>query len=215
MHGIEQIPWLYDGMMSLFELFGLGRWRRQLVARAKGRVLEVGCGTGRNLGLYAAPVVGIDIELDALLKAKKRAPGARLVLASAEALPFPPASFDTVVSCLVFCSVPNVPKGLAEIGRVLHDGGELHMMEHVRHERPFLGRLQDLVQPFWTWCAGGCHPNRNTEAAVAAAGFEIDPASRRKRGAMRLFSARRARGMVICLSAQVSSRQGKPVTTSP
>ena len=194
MRGIEQIPWLYDGMMSLFELFGLGRWRRQLVARACGRVLEIGCGTGRNLPLYERPVVAVDIELDALLKAKKRAPNARLVLASAEALPFRPSSFDAVVSSLVFCSVPNVPRGLGEIGRVLNQGGELHMMEHVRHESRFLGRLQDLVQPFWTWCAGGCHPNRNTEAAVAAAGFAIDESSRRKRGAMRLFSARRAQG---------------------
>lgn len=194
MRGVEQIPWLYDSMMSLLELFGLGRWRRQLVARARGRVLEVGCGTGRNLALYERPVVAVDIEFDALLKAKKRAPEARLVLASAEALPFRSASFDTVVSSLVFCSVPNVPRGLGEIGRVLGQEGELHMMEHVRHESRFLGRLQDLVQPFWTWCAGGCHPNRNTEAAVVAAGFKIDPSSRRKRGAMRLFTARPARG---------------------
>lgn len=191
MRGIEQIPWLYDALMSGLEVFGLGRWRRRLVARAGGRILEVGCGTGRNLALYGSPLVAVDISLEALLKAKRRAPQARLVLASAEALPFRHGSFDSVVSSLVFCSVPNVARGLADILRVLAPTGQLHMMEHVRHTVRWIGWLQDCGQPMWTWCTGGCHPNRDTEAAVAAAGFDIEASSRRSNGAMRLFTARR------------------------
>ena len=64
------------------------------------------------------------------------------------------------------------------------------MLEHVRARGPFAARMQDLTQPAWTWFTGGCHPNRDTEAAVRAAGFEIDPASRRAQGDMRRFAAR-------------------------
>ena len=61
------------------------------------------------------------------------------------------------------------------------------MLEHVRARGPFAARMQDLTQPAWTWFTGGCHPNRDTEAAVAAAGFVIDPASHRAQGDMRRF----------------------------
>jgi len=191
MRGLEQIPWLYDAMMTLCEPLGLGRWRRKLVAGARGRSLEVGCGTGRNLPLYSerVSVVGLEPELDALLTARCRAPGVPLVLGSAENLPFAADRFDTVLSSLVFCSVPDPHRGLREIGRVLHSEGRLCMMEHVRHRNRFFGRLQDVIQPFWTWCAGGCHPNRDTEDYVEAAGFRIDPASRRGRGVMRRWTA--------------------------
>ena len=69
MRGLEQIPWLYDLFMSVSERFGLGRWRKLLVERARGEVLEVGCGTGRNLPLYPEGValVAIEPEHDALL----------------------------------------------------------------------------------------------------------------------------------------------------
>ncbi len=176
--------------MDLTEPFGLGRWRRKLLAKAAGRTLEVGCGTGRNLPLYPseARVVAFDPDLRMLLAARRRAAGP-LVVASAEALPFRATSFDSVVSSLVFCSVGDPHRGLRETGRVLAAGGRLHMMEHVRHHRPFLARLQDVYQPVWTWIAGGCHPNRDTEAAVEAAGFTIDPETRRASGVMRLFTA--------------------------
>jgi SAM-dependent methyltransferase len=119
--------------------------------------------------------------------ARRRAPGTLCVRASAEALPFRRGTFDTVVSSLVFCSVTDAPKGLAEIRRVLDPGGSLRMMEHVRSESRLGGWWQDLIQPLWTWAAGGCHPNRRTEATVAAAGFTVT--ERSARGTMRLLTA--------------------------
>jgi len=195
MRGVEQIPWLYDVLASLMELRGLGRWRDWLARGAKGRTLEVGAGTGRNLPRYPKDVRLIATEPDlAMVKsARRRAPHVPLVVASAEALPFRDGAFDTVVSSLVFCSVPDPARGLAEVKRVLRPGGALRMMEHVRAETPLRGRWQDFIQPAWTRLAGGCHNNRDTVAAVERAGFVIEDEGRRKNGDLRRFQARPAR----------------------
>jgi len=110
--------------------------------------------------------------------------------ARAETLPFRDRSFDTVASGLVFRSVSDPPAALAEVRRVLASGGSLRMLEHVRAGGRFTAWKQDRTQPAWTWFTGGCHPNRDTEAAVAAAGFVVDPSTRRARGDMRRFEAR-------------------------
>lgn len=192
MRGVEQVPWLYDAGMVLLEKTGLGRWRAWLAGGvSSGRVLDLGCGTGRNLPLFASGVraIGLDPCDQSLQKARRRAPGVPLVRARAEALPFRDGAFDTVVSGLVFCSVSDVPRALGEVRRVLKAGGLLRMLEHVRSRRRVAGWLQDRTQPAWTWFTGGCHPNRHTEAAVAAAGFVVQPASYRARGDMRRFEA--------------------------
>jgi ubiquinone/menaquinone biosynthesis C-methylase UbiE len=193
MAGIDQTPWAYDAMMALSELRGLARWRRWLAGGARGLTLEVGCGTGRNLDLYppGARVVAIDPGWRNLLRARHRCARAALVQASAEALPFRSGAFDTVVSSLVFCSVPDPRLGLAEVARVLARGGALRMLEHVRSTGRLRAWLQDRVQPAWTWIAGGCHPNRDTERTVEGAGFLIEEEGRRARGNMRRFQARR------------------------
>jgi ubiquinone/menaquinone biosynthesis C-methylase UbiE len=189
--GIEQIPWLYDPVCAIAEWTGLARWRRWLVEGARGHALDLGCGTGRNLPLYrpGVRVVGLDPAGATLRRARRRAPAVALVQGSAEALPFRAGAFDTVVSGLVWCSVPDPARALIEVGRVLRSGGTLRMLEHVRSTRSWKARWQDRVQPAWTWVMGGCHPNRDTERAVEAAGFRIEPDSRRARGDMRRFAA--------------------------
>jgi ubiquinone/menaquinone biosynthesis C-methylase UbiE len=192
MRGIEQIPWLYDAILAFSEWRGLAEWRRWLTGGARGRTLDLGCGTGRNLTLFAADVraIGVDPAFDSLRKARRRAPTTPLVCGSAEALPFRAEAFETVVCGLVLCSVPDPARGLAEIRRVLRSRGTLRALEHVRSTRPWKARFQDWIQPAWTWLAGGCHPNRDTERAMAAAGFSIEAAGRRAAADLRRFVAR-------------------------
>src|SRR5262245_29739072 len=104
MRGLEQIPWLYDFCCWFSELFGLRARRRRLAAGASGRVLEVGSGTGRNARFLgeARLLVGVEPELDALRRARRRAPALLPVRASAHDLPFRTGAFDTVLSALVF-----------------------------------------------------------------------------------------------------------------
>jgi ubiquinone/menaquinone biosynthesis C-methylase UbiE len=191
--GAEQIPWLYDAACALMEWAGLDRWRGWLVGGARGVTLEVGAGTGRNLARYpqVSLLIALEPSADALKAARARAGGALLVRASAEALPFRDGAFDTVVSSLVFCSVPDVPRGLAEVSRVLAPGGQVRMLEHVRSRSRLGGWWHDVITPLWCRLTGGCHLNRRTEAAVAQAGFEVTEL--RERGTLRRFIARRPR----------------------
>jgi ubiquinone/menaquinone biosynthesis C-methylase UbiE len=194
MAGFETVGWTYDVFMDVMERTGLGVWRVFLTRRARGRVLDLGCGTGRSLGLFtrAEAVVGVDPSLGMLVRARRRAPAAPLVVGRAEQLPFTDDAFDTVVSALVFCSVDQPRTALAEIRRVLAPDGSLRMLEHVRSTRPWAARLQDAAQPAWTWISGGCHLNRPTEHTVESAGFAIERVGRRARRSMRLFVARPA-----------------------
>ncbi len=194
MRGVEQIPWLYDLGLWWLERWGLGRWRAWLASGARGRTLDLGTGTGRNLPGYGpgASVIAVDPHPWNLARARRRAPGVPLVRARAEALPFKAGAFDTVVTGCVFCSVDDPAGGFAEVRRVLAPGGALRMVEHVRSRGRLHARLQDLVQPAWTAVSGGCRPNRQTERTAREAGFEIDPATRRESGTMIRFEARPA-----------------------
>jgi ubiquinone/menaquinone biosynthesis C-methylase UbiE len=190
--GVDQIPWLYDGLCALLDRTGLDAWRRWLAAGARGRTLDVGCGTGRGLPLYGLDtrVIGLDPAWASLVRARRRAPGVPLVRGSAEALPFRAGAFDTVVSSLALCSVPDQVRSLAEMRRVLRPDGRLRMLEHVRSTRAWKATFQDRVQPIWTRLSGGCHPNRDTERAVESAGFAIEAEGRKARADFRRFSAR-------------------------
>ena len=192
MRGAEQIPWMYDAGMALLERLGLGPWRRWLTEGARGRTLDLGCGTGRNLPLLPPGVraVGVDPCAQSLARAGRRSPGSMLVQARAEALPFRDGTFDTVASGLVLCSVADPGQAASEMLRVLAPGGLVRALEHVRSPLPWKARLQDWTQPAWTALSGGCHPNRETERTLEEAGLVIDPATRRARDTMRRFEAR-------------------------
>lgn len=166
---------LYDAVMTPVGWFGLDRARRRLVAGLSGHVLEVGTGTGLLLPSYPPSVsaVAIDIDSELLARAHQRRPGVSLVHADVQQLPFPDSSFDAVVACLVFCTVADPARGLAEIRRVLRPGGQLRLLEHVRSPHPSVARLQDRLTPAWSHLAMGCQLNRDTVSLVESSGFRI------------------------------------------
>jgi ubiquinone/menaquinone biosynthesis C-methylase UbiE len=156
------------------------RHRDRLIHGARGRVLEIGAGTGLNLGRYSpgAEVVALEPEPTMARKASARARAApvpvRMVRGVAEALPFPDRTFDAVVACYVLCSVSDQSKALDELRRVLRPGGEVRVYEHVRSAHPGWALVQDLVTPVWHRFGCNCHPNRDTAAALRAAGFRVE-----------------------------------------
>lgn len=153
-------------------------WRAWATARAQGRVLEIGAGTGPNLSYYppGVQVIAFDPDresLDEIEWLDDDASQIRLLQSSSMELPFPDKSFDSAVGTLVFCTVPDPLRGLLEVKRVMRPGAPLRLVEHVRGHNPILGGMMDLATPFWKRLAGGCHLNRNTFDTVSRAGFEI------------------------------------------
>lgn len=170
---------LYDRGLKATEEAGLREMRRQLLAGARGRVVELGAGTGANLGLYPDSVAELvltepDPHMTRRLREKLAGSGreATIVEAPAERLPLEEASFDTAVATLVLCTVPDPAAALAELRRVLKPGGQLLFIEHVRAKDASLARWQDRLERPWRFLADGCHCNRDTLATIAAAGFE-------------------------------------------
>jgi SAM-dependent methyltransferase len=165
---------LYDPFFWLAERAGLAARRRALVQQASGRVLEIGAGTGLNLRHYADDAELVLSEPDAAMadRLRRRVAGRRrpatVVLAPAEALPFADGEFDTVVSTLVLCTVPDQAAALREIRRVLRPGGRLLFMEHIRSESPRWARWQDRLNPPWRAFAEGCNCNRATLDVIDA-----------------------------------------------
>jgi ubiquinone/menaquinone biosynthesis C-methylase UbiE len=166
--------------------------RRRLLADAEGVVVEIGAGTGLNFPHYPAGLEVVATEPDPhMLKAARKAARkakAKVTVqqATAEALPLPSGSVDTVVATLVLCSVPDQAAALAEADRVLKPGGRLLLLEHVRASDPALARKQDRRERTQVRFAGGCHPNRDTLRAVVAAGFQADAVERVTLPGMRL-----------------------------
>jgi ubiquinone/menaquinone biosynthesis C-methylase UbiE len=154
----------------------MGDWRRRLLREVRGLVLEVGAGDGPNLDRYPpdARVIATEFSEKSLALARPRSNShARLAAADIEHLAFPDDTFDAVVATLVFCSVERPVIGFQEVRRVLKPGGQLHLVEHVRSHHRWLGRLQDRLNARWYAWAEGCNLNRDTEANVRLAGFDL------------------------------------------
>ena len=176
---------VYDPLGRSWEAKHGAELKRELLAHARGAVLEIGVGTGLSFPHYPQvdELVGIEPSEPMRRRARRRAEElgreVRLVDAPAEQLPFESDTFDTVVSLAVLCSVDDPTRVLGEIRRVLRSGGRFIFLEHVRSDDPKLGRLQDRLERPWGWVAGGCHPNRRTLHAIESAGFELVELERR------------------------------------
>ncbi len=155
--------------------------RREMLAGARGAVLEVGAGNGINFEHYPAGVDDlIAVEPEPYLRAQAQAAAARapvptrVIDGTAAALGLETDSADVLVVSGVLCSVADQSAALAEFRRVLRPGGELRFYEHVRSRRPWFARWQGLVDPLWSRLMGGCHPDRDTLKAIAEAGFTLE-----------------------------------------
>jgi len=163
---------LYDAVMHDADDAGFLAHRAWLARDVSGDVLEIGCGTGFMFSHFStnARVRAIDIDDDFLAVARDRAArfsNIDVSRADARALPFPDASFDAVVACLVFCSIPDAAQALHEAKRVLRPGGSLRLVEHVCSERPVARALMHAADPIWLRLnEQGCHMDRDTVAMV-------------------------------------------------
>jgi ubiquinone/menaquinone biosynthesis C-methylase UbiE len=170
---------LYDPMSARWEEKHGAELKRRLLANARGRVLEIGVGTGLSFAHYPPvdELVGIEPAEPMLKRARQRARelgrDVTLVQATAEVLPFEDDSFDTVVTLAVLCTVDDPERALAEIRRVLRPNGRFVFLEHVRSANPDLARWQDRLARPWAWLVCGCHPNRQTLQTIESSGFDV------------------------------------------
>jgi SAM-dependent methyltransferase len=193
------MPWLtaviYDRFMRSAEEASLGPWRRELLAGVRGKVLEIGAGTGASLAFYppdanvtrlvlAEPDPHMRARLEARLATR---PDARVTISDAdvERLPFDDGSFDAVVSMLVLCSVKDPGRAMAEVRRVLAPGGALVYLEHVAaDDHPSRLAWQRRIEPVWKHVAGNCRLTRRTSAIIAA---ELDVENETRESARKML----------------------------
>ena len=174
----------YPHLVGLAERAGQAQRRHDLLAAARGRTLELGAGNGYNLAHYPDTVDELVVTepspfmLEHLrLRLESQPPAARswqLLPADAEQLPYPDASFDTVAATFVHCTIPDPPRAIAEIARVLKPGGRYLFIEHVRAAGPRYGRIQDLLEVPHRFVAAGCYPNRPTERWLRESDLQVE-----------------------------------------
>jgi len=158
-----------------------GEYRRRALEPARGETLEIGFGTGLNLPYYPQAVTTLTaIDSENMLEdrvAKRIAscplPVTRMRLDAQGRLPFEDHSFDTVVTTLTLCSIPDTAPALAEIRRVLKPGGRFVFFEHGRSDDPEVARRQDRFNPIQKIIGAGCNMNRKIDDLIENAGFEI------------------------------------------
>ena len=171
----------YDRFQAGMEREFFGAIRREMLAGARGRVLEIGAGTGANLVHYPTAVervVCTEPEEPMARRLREKAAASRVpaevVLAPAEELPFDDGSFDTAVAALVLCTVSDPQRALSELARVLRPGGRFIFMEHVRATDPGLAKWQDRLHPLWVRFGHGCHCNRPTLDTIEASPLRVE-----------------------------------------
>jgi SAM-dependent methyltransferase len=176
---------LYDPFLWLGERRGMARNRAELLEGARGRVLEIGAGTGLNLRHYPAAVGELVLTepMEAMARALERrlardGAGGSVHRAPAEELPFPDDSFDTVVSTLVLCTVEDPERAIAEIERVMRPGGRLLFIEHLRSDHERWARWQDRLERPWKAFGDGCRCNRPTLELLGRSGLMLGGVSR-------------------------------------
>jgi ubiquinone/menaquinone biosynthesis C-methylase UbiE len=171
----------FDRFAAKDEERGQAELRRELLRGLSGRVIELGAGNGLNFPHYPTDVeelVAVEPETYLRERAAEAAETApvpvRVVGGVAGRLPAEDASFDAAVVSGVLCSVPDVDSALADLRRVVRPGGELRFYEHVRGRNRVRRRFQDAVDLAWPRLMGGCHPNRDTLAAIESAGYKVE-----------------------------------------
>ncbi len=172
----DRIATFYDLFAKPMELMALKKWRLDIMKELKGKVLEVGVGTGKNIEFYPdnVEITGIDFSYKMLSIAKKTAnelgKKVNLIQMDVENMHFPDNYFDMVFTTCVFCSVPNPIKGLQEIRRVCKAKGKIIMVEHVRSEKKVLGLIMDILNPL-TVTLYGANINRRTVENIYQSGY--------------------------------------------
>lgn len=170
---------IYNIFMFPFEALRLKKHRRSLLRQINGSVLEIGAGTGANLKYYPFnhidQLVLTDLDLSRSINGYSYPKTTKVTTlrADVQRLPFEDDQFDYVVFTLVFCSVPDPVKGLAEIKRVLKPGGKLLFIEHVLPKHPLMKKIFNHFSPVWERAAHNCHINRETMKTLKKAGFNI------------------------------------------
>lgn len=171
------LPKLIEGGCSQPLLMQL---RARYVPEARGKVLEIGIGTGLNLAYYDADNVqltGLDPAAELTGRARDRAEALNLPVdmlgVSGESIPAEDQTFDALVCTWTLCSIPNVSAALAEMHRVVKPGGKLFFIEHGASPDASVARWQQRIEPFWKLIAGGCHLTRSADELIGEAGFEI------------------------------------------
>src|SRR6516164_10773522 len=172
------IPWLIH--LSMRQRMP-APYRYRVVSSARGRVLEVGIGSGLNLPFYtsaATEIIGLDPSPKLLEMANKAAQTTpiplRLIEGTAEAIPIEDHNVDAVVTTWTMCSIPEIQSALQEMRRVLRPGGRLLFVEHGRAPEPGVRWWQDHLTPTWKRFSGGCHLNRPIPELMQHAGFRIE-----------------------------------------
>lgn len=152
--------------------------RHAFAGLAPGTVLELGAGTGANIGLLAPGTRLLAVEpslaMHDRLRRRCEAAGIELeILATgAETIPLPDASVDEVICSLVLCTVDDPAQVLSEVRRVLRPGGRFRFVEHVAAPRRGVRRsIQRTIRRPWGWLFEGCRPDRRTPEVIEQAGF--------------------------------------------